>query len=227
MREKIYEIPVNEAFEDSAACPFCRLKAQLTANEISRISGAAMMEPDVRAETNAEGFCAEHFAMLASEQKVLPLALLLESHLDEVVRTCAEGDIKEMLRAAEKQNASCYVCRRVQDYFEQMLAAFLALYRSGEEFRGRLAACEGFCLPHYEALLRLALQLPRRERAAYLAQITAIEHRYLAGKREDISAFCKQFDYRAASLPPVKPDAPERAILALVGGVKQKKEGSL
>ena len=121
-------------------------------------------------------------------------------------------------------NGSCYVCRRADEYFVQMLEAFAALYRRDEAFRAAFAAAEGFCLPHYGALLRLADRFPKKERLSFAGTLTGIERRYLSDVKEDISAFCKQFDYRASNLPPVKRDAPERAIFALVGGTSNKEE---
>ena len=55
--EKIYTIPVNEAFDRSATdkacgCPFCALYNMLEQNELDAVLGASMMEPDVRIETN-------------------------------------------------------------------------------------------------------------------------------------------------------------------------------
>ena len=55
--EQIYTIPVNEAFDASAAdstcgCPMCALYRKLEENELELILGASMMEPDVRIKTN-------------------------------------------------------------------------------------------------------------------------------------------------------------------------------
>ena len=57
MEEKIYTIPVNEAFDKKCGCPFCTLFSELEQTELESILGAAMMEPDTRIETNKKGFC--------------------------------------------------------------------------------------------------------------------------------------------------------------------------
>ena len=56
--EKIYTIPVNEAFdycgeEDTKGCPFCEMYKRLEENELEIILGASMMEPDIRIKTKA------------------------------------------------------------------------------------------------------------------------------------------------------------------------------
>ena len=48
------------------------------------ITGAAMMEPDVRIETNRLGFCARHFDKITAVGSRLSVALILESHLKEL-----------------------------------------------------------------------------------------------------------------------------------------------
>ena len=61
MEEKIYTIPVTEAFEKKDGCPFCRLRNDLENTERDLIMGASMMEPDIRITTNALGFCRRHY----------------------------------------------------------------------------------------------------------------------------------------------------------------------
>ena len=87
--EQIYTIPVNEAFEAAAedhalGCPICALYNKLEDNELDLILGASMMEPDVRIQTNKEGFCRTHYDMMLTRKNRLGMALTLESHLNEL-----------------------------------------------------------------------------------------------------------------------------------------------
>ena len=87
--EQIYTIPVNEAFEASAAdkscgCPFCSLYNKLEDDELELILGASMMEPDVRIKTNEQGFCRLHYDLMFVRKNRLGMALTLESHLGEL-----------------------------------------------------------------------------------------------------------------------------------------------
>lgn len=83
MEEKIYTIPVTEAFEKKDGCPFCRLRRDLENTERDLIMGASMMEPDIRIKTNARGFCRRHYKKMFDLNNRLSLALMLESHLKE------------------------------------------------------------------------------------------------------------------------------------------------
>ena len=96
--EQIYTIPVNEAFEKSAAdkscgCPFCTLFNKLEDNELELILGASMMEPDVRIRTNKEGFCRTHYDMMFARNNRLGMALTLESHLAELKDDIKDGKL--------------------------------------------------------------------------------------------------------------------------------------
>lgn len=48
------------------------------------IMGAAMMEPDVRQDTNRLGFCFTHYQQLMMQNNRLSLGLMLNSHLEEL-----------------------------------------------------------------------------------------------------------------------------------------------
>ena len=84
MAEQLYTIPINEAFEEYDGCPMCRLRHKLEAQSLQYIMGAAMMEPDIRIVTNRLGFCRTHFHRMLGMGNRLSLALMLESHLQEV-----------------------------------------------------------------------------------------------------------------------------------------------
>ena len=84
MKETIYTIPINEAFEVKCGCPLCTLRRKLEHDSVEYIMGAAMMEPDVRIETNRRGFCEKHYAQMLAMNGRLSLALTLESRLGEI-----------------------------------------------------------------------------------------------------------------------------------------------
>ena len=88
MRESIYTIPLNDIFEVEDGCPLCRMRRLLENRCVEYIMGAAMMEPDVRIETNRYGFCQEHFSVMLKQKNRLSLALMIETHLDELIDRC-------------------------------------------------------------------------------------------------------------------------------------------
>ena len=117
MKEHIYTIPINEAFEIHGDCPLCRLKKTLEKNEIERITGAAMMEPSVRVKTNEQGFCFKHFEMIANSGKRHPVALVLQSHLEEISAALQKKKGAALAKYIKELDEDCYICRRLDATF--------------------------------------------------------------------------------------------------------------
>ena len=57
MKETIYTIPLNEAFDTDCECPVCEFMKKEEKNLIESTVGASMMEPEFREITNKKGFC--------------------------------------------------------------------------------------------------------------------------------------------------------------------------
>ena len=62
------------------------LYKKLQEDELDIILGASMMEPDIRIRTNELGFCLTHYNMMLGRRRMLGMGLMLESHLDEVMK---------------------------------------------------------------------------------------------------------------------------------------------
>lgn len=94
MKEKIYTIPVTEAFGQDCECPVCLLQKKLEDDNIDYNLGAALMEPDWRVETNKKGFCRRHFEMLYNKQENrLGLGLVTDTHVREYLPKLRELSI--------------------------------------------------------------------------------------------------------------------------------------
>ena len=222
--EQIYTIPVNEAFEASAAdkscgCAFCALYNKLENDELELILGASMMEPDVRIKTNKKGFCRTHYDMMFVRKNRLGMALTLESHLEELTRELRDGGLgggmgnKPIKRIGELED-SCYVCERIAFNFEHMVETAVLLWNTDEDFPAKLKAQPYFCLPHYRMFLQYAQKrLPKKRMQEFAKQVEAIEESYIEELSGDVSWFCKKFDYRYNEEPWYNSkDSVERAI---------------
>lgn len=243
--EQIYTIPVNEAFEASAAdpsrgCPLCRLYQELEDDELDRILGAAMMEPSVRIETNREGFCRTHYDMMLARKNRLSMALTLESHLQELAKEIRNTALSPAGKRAQKRigelEETCFVCRRIKAQWSNMLETVVLLWSREEDFPAKLKSQPYFCLPHYEKLLTYAQKrLGHKEAAAFAEDCAGVVEAYLAKLNEDVSWFCKKFDYRFTDEPwGDAKDAVERAVRflrsdlhAAPGDIKRRDNGGL
>ena len=222
--EQIYTIEVNEAFEASQAdhacgCPMCALYRRLEENELDMILGASMMEPDIRIKTNEEGFCRIHYDMMFVRKNRLGMGLTLESHLNDLKKELKSGGFgskngEKPLKRITKLESTCYVCGRIQTNFEKMTDTVVYLWQRDEAFREKLRAQPYFCLPHYRMLLEYGGEhIPKKLLPSFASDLVGVVEPYLDKLSEDVSWFCKKFDYRFHDEPwNDSKDAIERAI---------------
>ncbi len=221
--EQIYTIPINEHFERarddaSCGCPICSLYRMLEENELDLILGASMMEPDVRQKTNKLGFCDTHMKMMFEYRARLPMALTLESHLDQLRKEIGDLPLtvpgtRARARLVELEE-DCYICGRINVYFGKLLENLVYIWAADPEFKAKFAAQHMFCLPHYEKMLGVAKQkLGKKDYYAFAKSAADVTLTYFDSLREDVSWFCKKFDYRYGDEPWYNSkDAVERAM---------------
>ena len=215
MPEKIFTIPINEAFDERDGCPLCRMREKLEEQTLESALGAAMMEPAIRIEMNREGFCNPHLQAMYRKKNKLALGLILESRLDELTGMLGEpagrgkrglfgkkedkGDASEVL---SEQVKSCYACKRIRSTEVRYCSNTAWLWESDEAFRTKLKEQPWFCLSHGALLLRVAKEELKDK--AYLALYDAVTDRIrgaLTQLRQDVTAFTVSFDHRNAGKP--------------------------
>ena len=220
MQEKIYTIPVNEAFEQTDGCPFCALYKKLEDTEIDLITGASMMEPDIRIKTNELGFCRGHYDKMLKSGARLPIALTIQTHLDSLKNDIMPGglftkdDAAKPVKRIKQLDADCYVCQRIERHYVKMYETACLLFENESEFREKFANQKFFCLPHYARLLEVSKRVNSKKRHAELVKAAGeIVGAYINSLYDDISLFCKKFDYNSRDIPwGNSKDSVERAI---------------
>lgn len=228
MKEHIYTIEINDAFDAKQGCPFCRIFAKLEDDELDLILGASMMEPEIRKITNVKGFCPEHYRKMFPRKNRLGMALTMESHLDELKKDIrhvgfpAKDPAGKSLSRIEALEETCYVCDRLAEKFGHVLSNAAGMHAESSEFRRKFGEQPYFCLPHYRALLRTAAKVLDKKSYASLAEdAVRLESASLDKLKNDISWFCKKFDFNYEKEPWYDSrDAVERTIRFLSGNVE-------
>lgn len=203
MRESILTIPINEVFEPKCGCPICAMRNTVEDHICEYIMGAAMMEPDVRIETNRLGFCREHFNSLLKQNNRLSLALMLDTHLTELrteVFDKKEGMFSKGAKAKKstEANQSCFVCSKVNWGIQHMLDTLFNMWND-EGFRKLYSEQEYICLPHYELLLNAAQEKLKKDALKSFIEATdKLISAYAKKVNDDVHEFCNSFDYRNA-----------------------------
>lgn len=225
LRDTIYTIPINDVFSPKQGCPVCRMRDMLESRAVEYIMGAAMMEPDIRLETNKYGFCKTHLDMMSMQKNRLSMALMLETHLDELMKNHMPYKSK---KGETAPSDSCYICNEIDSAMKKMLSTAQKLYFSDSSFKDMIQNQEYFCLPHYEMLCAgAANNLSKKEAAVFVAAITEITEKYMKGLRDNVHGFTLMYDYRNAGKTEKDEsviNSLENAINFLTGRKAEKKE---
>ncbi len=222
MKEKIYTIPVNDAYAVSGHCPLCSLESTMNGSLLDYYLGPALMEPDVRKVTNERGFCRRHLAELYNrEQNRLGLGLMLHTHTADLVadinpalsKSAPAGSAKlfssrqkdyrqnllAMAERIEQRARSCIICERLDYTMDRFLDVIFYQYFTETAFKQRFDEGHGYCLPHVAMLLRGAAKyLNQNQAAEFIGSLSAIQNHSLETLRDDIEWFTLKFDYRNA-----------------------------
>ncbi len=229
MKEKIYTIPLTDAFNEEVECPFCMLEKKLEKEQVTYALGASMMEPDSRIISNDKGYCRRHYEQMSQESNALSLALVLDTHLNELIKkleTAAKkpeekgslfkkADYESPLAAAiQKDQESCLICHKLQHTLEKFAEVFWYLYKNEADFKEKVENSLGFCLPHFQLLLDCAeRELSGNKLKQGKQALIELEIKHLKRINEEVNWFTKKFDYRYQNEPwKNSKDAPQRAM---------------
>lgn len=206
MNESIYTIPIQEVFEPKDDCPICAMRNMLEKRFVDYIMGPAMMEPDVRIETNRVGFCKFHYDQMLLQKNRLSIALMLESHLKEIQETGLKKRIPSpsgglfSKKHSHKAGETCFVCDKIDWVKERFLGNVLHLYATDEDFRQLFREQSKLCLPHFEELTGAAVEkMNKKILPTFLKDATDLCQKSLDELSHDVSHYCKMFDYRNSS----------------------------
>lgn len=219
MKEKLYTIPVNEAFDTDSECPLCLMYKSLEENAIEFTMGPSYMEDDIRVLTSQMGFCRKHLEQLYKVQNRLGLALILKSHMDTIINNVSKniqsnskpvktslfkkrGETSGAVAYIDELEGKCFVCGRIESTFDRYIATVFHLYHTEDEFRRKFAASKGFCTNHYKILYTAASKyLAGEELTGFIKELDKLYIDNMKRVRDDLEWFINKFDYRYENEP--------------------------
>ena len=218
MKEKLYTIPVNEAFEADTECPLCTMRKKLETDAIEFTMGPSYMEDDIREATSRLGFCEKHLEQLYKHQNRLGLALILKTHMDKLVADIQKqsstekvvgsslfrkkSEIPAVVSHISGLEKTCFVCDKIDGTFERYIATIFYLYHTEEAFCIKFKSTRGFCTGHYKLLYEAApAQLRGEELTCFLKTLNELYLENMKRVRDDLEWFINKFDYRYADEP--------------------------
>ena len=111
MKEKLYNIPMNDAVNAQDECPFCYIERDLEQNALDFVLGSSSsyMESDIREQTDAAGFCRKHFKLMFDYGNALGNALILKTHYAKIRK-----ELEEQKKSFAPQKKSLFQKIRVR-----------------------------------------------------------------------------------------------------------------
>ncbi|MGN0328928.1 MAG: DUF6062 family protein [Lachnospira sp.] len=216
MKEKIYTIAVNDAFNDDCECPICSMYTKLENDAVEYSMGPSYMEDDIREQTDKLGFCKRHIKQVYDMNNRLGFALVMKTHMDRVIKDVEQyssdaGSGKKFLKKGKEAGVcgyidnleeSCFVCNRINQTFERYIDTVIYMYRHDSEFKKKYEGCKGFCTSHYKSLMRKASNTLSGSEYEDFAKITTdVYLDNMKRVRDDVEWFIDKFDHRNADKP--------------------------
>ena len=129
MKERIYSIPLTDALNADCGCVMCALEEKLENDAVEYFMGASKMEPEIRIMTNKKGFCRRHLHMMEAAGSPLGLALMLDTHLEELrarlEKKGGRGGLFAAKKNAEAMQAIIDAGSEVYEPTDDEIAAFV------------------------------------------------------------------------------------------------------
>lgn len=220
--KNIATFPLTEAFRAGDECPFCNLERSAEQHAISFILGSAYMEDDIRAATDASGFCRHHYKMMYDYGNRLGSAWILSTHMKKLneelkkelehfspTKSSLLGRMKKTNMTdkrqpqtalgewAKKKTDSCYVCNHFREIYGRYLDVFFDMLKKDTEFQELFSHSKGFCLPHFADLMEAAeTRLDDALKQTLYPQIFEMMQKNMERVQKDVAWFVEKNDYR-------------------------------
>lgn len=222
MQYHIQTTPIWDAFRSDCDCPMCALYSRIQSRLVKQYADEAVMEPSARIKVNARGFCPRHSAMLYDGGNKLGVALQFHTRSEHVIGKIADvKNAKAAKKLADKLDgelSSCVICDEAAEVMERYAYTVAEMFLNEKEFPGVLKETNGFCLPHFNLLLRYASHAGKAGEE-YLRVLVARQRDGMKRLCNELERFTRRFDYRSSDKQSgTNNDALARAINKLEGG---------
>ncbi len=239
MKEKLYTIPLTDAFHENDECPFCYIERKLEQDALDYTIGnsSSYMQSDTRAKTDESGFCRKHFKQMYQYGNTLGNSLILHTHMKNFNnkfskvckqyhplqkkafgRTTLEKD--SVSQFLEEHLSSCFICDYIENNYQRYLATFFYLLKHEDSFFELVINSKGFCMEHlHDILIAAPKHLNEKEQTKYMVPIIELSQKNLLRVESDISWLIDKFDYRNSDADwKNSKDALPRGMQKLSGG---------
>jgi hypothetical protein len=247
MKQKIYDIPIWDAFElENCECPLCAIEKKTEEDFINTIFTDMIMDVRLNPQLVKEyRFCREHFEKLYRYPDKFGLAILtdrilyLEKDALKKFKSRKLSGVKagksfldyfsgKSDKKAEKsaeEELPCLLCTKIDNDMERFLDTLIKLWVKEVKFRELYAKSRGFCLKHFKDVIHAGeTHISSSDLSQQFTETTfKLQETNLDRLHEELQWFITKFDYRFADEPwKTSKDSLIRTILKITGNYNNK-----
>ena len=242
MKQKIYEIPIWDAYQlENCECPLCSIEKKCDDDFIDALFTEMVM--DVRLNPHLVkdyDFCHDHFEKLYRYPDKCGLAVLTNRILYSKRENFKQAKtssgptkrasiknifIKNKTRNEDNHTKECLLCKRLKENMDNYIETLLLLWSKDEKFKELYEKSSGFCIKHYNEVLQISSNIIKNENEFNKFQdITfKLQEKNLERLQNELEWFISKFDYRFTNEPwKTSKDSLIRTIQKLVGNYNTK-----
>ena len=233
MKQKIYEIPIWDAYEiENCECPICSIEKKIEDQFIETLFTEMVMDVNLNPQLTKDfRFCHEHFEKLYKYPDKCGLAILTDrilylemSALQEVKKAPV---IKKSIKPAFLRKSSpvasedkeCLLCNKLHKDMSNYIDTLRKLWDKDPKFKEIFSNSRGFCLEHFTELIN-----SQNCSETFRNTCIAVQESNLKRLQEELQWFITKNDYRFVNEPwKTSKDALLRTILKLIGNYDSNK----
>ncbi len=220
MKERLYNIPINDAVNAGCECPLCYIERQIEQDMMDFVlgSGSSYMESDIREQTDRAGFCRAHFKKMYDYGNTLGNAWIMKTHMKRINEEAASAfagykpranglssvfkkdngsSLNSVTKWVRERENNCYICNGFKDHYDRYMKTFFEMFDKDPDFAERVIQGKGFCLPHFADMLEYSGEHLSEERQRKFAdKLIPVMKERMEKLYGDVSWLIEKFDYR-------------------------------
>jgi hypothetical protein len=235
---KLETIPVWDGVQSGSECFLCDLMNEAETHGVEFYLGSSVMNPETRVRVNEYGFCNQHFQLInQSTRSPQNMGLICDTYLSESRRKFEKAfnnilgakagrktvkAVEDLTSKIEEREKGCLICSQMKSRLDRYVYTIICLWDSDNAFKEALGESKGFCLHHYEILIKSAPGiLGANEANAFIKAITELELKNLDRIAEENLWLTQKYKSENHDKPwRGCEDAQHRAINKMVGNYR-------
>ncbi|NSW89343.1 MAG: hypothetical protein HPY74_01450 [Firmicutes bacterium] len=242
MKEKIYTIPLWDAFRNATECPLCEIEAKIEKKYIDNLFSehdAIIMDTAFNKEITNYTFCNSHFKQLYEYPDKLGLALivhrLLYSEISQLKRLKLSENLKRIIdlsllarttsiifknsKNKIKIDKHCYLCDKINNAMGSYIDIMIDLWSNDEEFKVLFNKSKGLCQKHFNYVINHSKRIfSNKKRKIFISACLTNQLNNMYRMNEELEWFLKKLDFQFKDEPwKSSKDALVRSISKITG----------